>query len=76
MGYALTLAWSATVGAIVYAIVATPDQAPAVIAAIGSLSTIWTVALAVLGLSVHKRSQDKQPPRTGALSTLVKRLTQ
>ncbi len=76
MGYALTLAWTLTVAAIVYAIVMTPEQAPAVITAVGSLSTIWSVALAVLGLSVHKRSQDKQPPRPGALSTLVKRLTQ
>ncbi len=76
MGYAVTFSWMFTVLAIVYAIIATPEQAPAVIASVGSLSSIWTVALAVLGLSVHKRSQDKQPPRTGALSTLVKRLTQ
>lgn len=71
MGYALILAWTATVMAIVYAIVATPAEAPAVITAVSQLGMIWSVALSVLGLYVWKRSEDKKPPQTGALSQLA-----
>ena len=73
MGYALILAWSATVFAIVYAIIATPAEAPAVITAVSQLGMIWSVALSVLGLYVYKRSEDKQPPKVGVLSALAQR---
>ncbi len=58
-GYAVALTWSATMGAISWAIIATPSQAPAIIAALVNTSPIWGIALAVLGVSVVKRSQDK-----------------
>jgi hypothetical protein len=47
-------------GAIAAAIVMTPQQAPAIIAALVNTSPIWGVALAVLGISVVKRSGDKR----------------
>ncbi len=59
-GYAVALAWLATMGACAWAVVATPGQAPAIIAALVNTSPIWAVALGVLGVSVVKRSQDKQ----------------
>lgn len=74
MGYALIAAWSATVFAIVYAIIATPEEAPKVITAISQLGMIWSVALSVLGLYVYKRSEDKKPPQTGVLSALAARV--
>ena len=59
-GYAVALAWLATMGACAWAVVTTPAQAPAIIAALVNTSPIWAVALGVLGVSVVKRSQDKE----------------
>lgn len=58
-GYAVALTWTATMGAVSWAVIATPVQAPAIIAALVNTSPIWGIALAVLGVSVVKRSQDK-----------------
>jgi len=62
-GYAVALAWLATMAACAWAVVRTPAEAPAIIAALVNTSPIWAVALGVLWVSVVKRSQDKQ--RTG-----------
>ncbi len=59
-GYVTAATWTLQTVAIVWAIVAHPDQAPAIITAIAGLSMMWGIALAVLGVSIHKRSQDKQ----------------
>lgn len=59
-GYAVALTWTATMGAVAWAIVAEPTQAPTIITALVNTSPIWGIALAVLGIAVHKRSQDKQ----------------
>ena len=58
-GYAVAATWSATMGAVSWAVIATPAQAPAIIASLVNTSPIWGIALAVLGVSVIKRSQDK-----------------
>ncbi|CAA7612779.1 3TM-type holin [Magnetospirillum sp. SS-4] len=58
-GYAVALTWTATMGAVSWAIVATPAKAAEIIAALVNTSPIWGVALAVLGVSVVKRSHDK-----------------
>ncbi len=58
-GYAVALTWTATMGAISWAIIAQPAQAPAIIAALVNTSPIWGIALGVLGVAVVKRSQDK-----------------
>ena len=47
-------------GAIAYTVVADPQQAAPVIAAVASLGTIWTVGLSVLGIYVYRRSGEKQ----------------
>lgn len=59
-GYLTAVTWAAQAGGIVYAIVATPQFAAELINAITALTPMWGVALAVLGINVHKRSQDKQ----------------
>jgi hypothetical protein len=58
-GYAMAATWTATMGAIAWAIVTEPAQAPTIITALVNTSPIWGVALAVLGVSVVKRSHDK-----------------
>ena len=58
-GYAVALTWTATMGAIAWAIIAEPAQAPTIIAALVNTAPIWGIALAVLGISVVKRSHDK-----------------
>jgi Holin of 3TMs, for gene-transfer release len=58
-GYAVALTWTATMGAVSWAIVTQPMQAPAIIAALVNTSPIWGIALAVLGVAVVKRSHDK-----------------
>jgi len=58
-GYAVALTWVATMGAVSWAIVAEPTNAPTIIAALVNTSPIWGIALGVLGISVVKRSQDK-----------------
>lgn len=63
-GYAVALAWLATMVACAWAVVTTPQEAPAIIGALVNTSPIWAVALGVLGVSVVKRSQDKQGPRS------------
>lgn len=58
-GYAVAVTWTATMGAISWAIIAEPAQAPGIIAALVNTSPIWGVALGVLGVAVVKRSHDK-----------------
>ena len=58
-GYAVAATWTATMGAVSWAIVAEPAQAPGIIAALVNTSPIWGIALGVLGVSVVKRSHDK-----------------
>lgn len=58
-GYAVAITWSLTMAAVSWAIVAEPGQAPSIIAALVNTSPIWGIALAVLGVSVVKRSHDK-----------------
>lgn len=58
-GYAVALTWVATMGALAWAIVAEPAQAPTIITALVNTSPVWGVALGVLGIAVVKRSQDK-----------------
>ena len=88
-GYAVAATWCVqTIGivaAVLYAVIGEPGEAAMIIEAvgamIGALGLQWGVALSVLGVSVHKRSQDKvltagHPPPEGILTGLAKRLTQ
>jgi len=75
-GYVVAASWFLLMLAIGWVIVTDPAEAANVILAIGSLSTMWGVALAVLGVSVHSRSKDKATAagRPGALDALLNRL--
>lgn len=64
-GYAVALSWLVMMLAVAWVVVHEPARAPEVIAALLDTTPIWGGALAVLGLSVVKRSQDKRlPPPT------------
>ena len=52
--------WVATWIAVCYVIMFKPENAPDVVNAIAATSTMWGVALAILGVNVYKRSQDKE----------------
>ena len=60
MGYAVTVAWFLQMLALTYVIVFFIDKASQVINAVAALTAIWGIALAVLGVAVVKRSEDKQ----------------
>lgn len=78
-GYAMAFTWTATMVSIAWITVAVPAQAPAIIAALVNTSAMWGVALAVLGIAVHKRSQDKAiaagaTPQPGMLGAITRRI--
>lgn len=78
-GYTIAVTWFVLMMALGVVIVKYPSDAPAVITAMASLSTMWAIALAVLGISVNKRSQDKcvaagHPPDVGILSAISQRI--
>lgn len=78
-GYIMALTWAGQMGAIAYVIATDAPNAGPVIAAVGSLGTIWTVGLSVLGIYVYKRSQEKtaglDPPKGASVATLWKKLS-
>jgi hypothetical protein len=73
-GYAVTLTWVITWCAVVWVIVIETDKAPEVISALTATAMMWSVALAVLGVNVYKRSQDKEVDaglKPGVLAALM-----
>jgi hypothetical protein len=61
-GYLMAVTWTCQMLALAYVIVFDTGRAGLVLNAVESLSTIWTVALSVLGIYVYKRSEEKRPP--------------
>lgn len=59
-GYVVATTWGLQMLAVSAAIVLYPKDVPAIVAAMVSLSVMWSIALGVLGVAVHKRSNDKQ----------------
>ncbi|MBB3142813.1 3TM-type holin [Halomonas organivorans] len=59
-GYLMALAWLLQSGAIGWALVTDLSQAGEMAQAVTALTPMWSVALAILGINVHKRSQDKR----------------
>jgi len=78
-GYIVSLTWGWLMFSLGILIMREPDKAPAVIAAMAGLTGMWGIALAVLGISVNKRSQDKcvaagQTPPPGIIATVTNKL--
>jgi hypothetical protein len=79
-GYAMAATWTAQMGAVSWAIIAEPTQAPAIINAMVNTAPIWAIALAVLGVSVASRTKDKAiaagaTPPASLLAGLVGKVT-
>jgi len=85
-GYCVSLSWWIQMtlfsAALAYTIIKNPTELATVIAALGqvviALAGLWSFALAVLGVSVHSRSKDKQTaagqsPAPGLLATMFGR---
>ncbi len=58
-GYIIAATWAAQMLAVAFVILDHPEKAPVLLNAIGSLDTIWTVGLSVLGIYVYRRSGEK-----------------
>ena len=58
-GYIMAVTWAAQMLALAYTILEDPAHSGEVINSMSSLSTIWSVGLAVLGVYVYKRSEEK-----------------
>lgn len=77
-GYIMGISWGAIMLATTYQIVFSPQQASTTISALGGLSTLWGIGLAVLGINVWKRSDDKAiafgQQREGIMSAVATRI--
>jgi hypothetical protein len=77
-GYIMAITWGTIMLATTYQILFNPDKVASIIAALGQLSGLWGIGLAVLGVNVWKRSDDKaqaygRPPE-GIISALATRI--
>lgn len=63
-GYLVAITWSLQMIAVAYVIVFKTETASVVVDAVESMSTIWSVALSVLGLYVYRRSDEKKAATT------------
>ncbi len=68
-GYVMALTWGTQMTALAYIIVTDPAEAGAVVSAMASLGTIWSVGLGVLGIYVYKRSDEKRQTAGGDCGT-------
>lgn len=60
-GYIMAVTWGAQMGSVAWITIADPPAAAGAVAALASLTTIWSVGLGVLGIYVYKRSEEKKP---------------
>lgn len=77
-GYVMALTWGAVMLAVTYQIITDPKTAAVTIQAVGQLTGLWGIGLAVLGVNVMKRSDDKAVaygnPSKGILSSIASRI--
>lgn len=59
-GYLLAFTWAMQMGAVSYVMIFRTEHMPVIIEGMEGLSTIWAVALSVLGIYVYKRSEEKK----------------
>jgi Holin of 3TMs, for gene-transfer release len=77
-GYVMALTWGAIMLATTHQILFNAEHAASTIAALGQLSGLWGIGLAVLGINVWKRSDDKalaygRPPE-GVMAAIAARI--
>ena len=79
LGYVVTFTWGIQMFALSWLIFTSPEKAVQVITAMVSLSSVWMVALGVLGGGVSARARDKQvaagqEPPPSLLGALAQRI--
>jgi hypothetical protein len=67
-GYIMAITWAAQMLAIAAVMIDSPKDAPAIMAGLANLSSIWTVGLSVLGIYVYQRSREKRGAQDADLS--------
>lgn len=65
-GYMMAATWGAQMFALAYLIITDPAHVSDVLDAVESLSTLWVVALSVMGIYVYQRSAEKKASVTNA----------
>lgn len=75
-GYSVAFAWLLTMSTICYVVIKDYPNAAEIIAALVETTSLWSVALGVLGVSVVKRSQEKQNRKNeDVLSKVINKIT-
>lgn len=59
-GYSMCVAWVLLFFGLTVVMIAHPEKATAVVNSIVALTPLFGIGLTVLGINIHKRSQDKQ----------------
>lgn len=79
-GYVMALSYGAVMFALTYKMLVEPSGAATILQAVGDMTWIWGIGLAVLGVNVSKRSADKaamfgqhEDTIMGALASRLKR---
>lgn len=74
-GYSVALAWLLNMATICYVVIADYPNATEIIMSMVETTSLWSVALGVLGVSVVKRSQEKQSRKSeDVLSKVVNKI--
>lgn len=71
-GYSVALSWLLCMLTLCYVIISGNPRAPEIIMALVETTSLWGIALGVLGISVVRNGEGKNnPPRSGILNKLV-----
>lgn len=74
-GYSVALAWLLTMATVCYVVLAQYQNAEQIINALVETTSLWSVALGVLGLQVVKSTQEKTPPsQSKMISKIVNKI--
>lgn len=75
-GYSVAIAWLLTMSTICYVIIADYNNVTEIIMSLVETTSLWSIALGVLGVQVVKRSQEKQNrKKEDILSKVVNKIT-
>ncbi len=75
-GYSVAVAWLLTMSTICYVIIADYKNVTEIIMSLVETTSLWSIALGVLGVQVVKRSQEKQNRKNeDFLSKVVNKIT-
>lgn len=75
-GYSVALSWMMNMATICYVVASDNQRAPEIIEALVETTSLWGIALGVLGVSVVKSNQEKQPANaSNALAKIVNKLS-